>query len=554
MRERLLCPFAFLLLLLALIVVPTDVVAIEGAIYIRADGSVEGTAAIRRDGNVYTFTDNVYGSIVVEKDNVVVDGAGYTLQGTGNETGIQITSGENVTIKNLNIKSFGKGIALEDSSKCTIVGNNMVYNNWGIKLYNASGNIISENQITENIPIEGLFGGGIFIRGFSNRVYGNYIADNENGVILYNDYGCTSSNTISENYITNNDVGIRFYDGYGGTSNNDIFENYIANNGVGMYIDKIPWGGGVSNNSICRNSFVGNTRQVYDIYWDDKLFIPRSVNSWDNGTTGNYWSDYTGKDADGDGIGDTPYIIDENNRDNYPLMRNLIPPLETTPPTISVISPESKAYATSNISLTVVLSEPALWIGYSLNGQDNVTVAGNTTLTGLLDGNYSLTVYAKDAFENAAASETIHFIVDTIPPTVTLLSPQNQTYTSTNIPLTFTINERASWIGYSLDGQDNVTITEDTVLTGLPNGEHNLTVYAADLAGNTGASEAVYFNVEVPEPFPAALVIASTVTVAVVGVSILFYFKKIKEKPNRSRKLRPLSSVIFMNFAFLQNK
>ncbi|MEM2099569.1 MAG: NosD domain-containing protein [Candidatus Bathyarchaeia archaeon] len=512
--------------------VPTDVVAIEGAIYIRADGSVEGTAAIRRDGNVYTFTGNVYGAIVVEKDNVVVDGAGYTLQGTGNETGIQITSGENVTIKNLNIKSFGKGIALEDSSKCTIVGNNMVYNNWGIKLYNASGNIISENQITENIPIEGLFNGGIFICGFSNRVYGNYIANNENGVILYNDYGGTSSNTISENYITNNDVGIRFYDGYGGTSNNDIFENYIANNGVGMYIDKIPWGGGVSNNSICRNSFVGNTRQAYDIYWDDKLFIPRSVNSWDNGTTGNYWSDYTGKDADGDGIGDTPYIIDENNRDNYPLMRNLIPPLETTPPTISVISPESKAYATSNISLTVVLSEPALWIGYSLNGQDNITVAGNTTLTGLLDGNYSLTVYAKDAFENAAASETVRFIVDTIPPTVTLLSPQNQTYTSTNIPLTFTVNELASWIGYSLDGQDNVTITGNTVLTGLPNGEHNVAVYAADLAGNTATSETVYFNVEVPEPFPTALVATAAVivTVAVVGVSILFYFKKTKGK------------------------
>lgn len=169
MRERLLCPFAFLLLLLALIVVPTDVVAIEGAIYIRADGSVKGTAAIRRDGNVYTFTGNVYGAIVVEKDNVVVDGAGYTLQGTGNETGIQITSGENVTIKNLNIKSFGKGIVLEDSSKCTIVGNNMVYNNWGIKLYNASGNIISENQITENIPIEGLFGGGIFICDFQTE-------------------------------------------------------------------------------------------------------------------------------------------------------------------------------------------------------------------------------------------------------------------------------------------------------------------------------------------------------------------------------------------------
>jgi len=301
----------------------------DGTIYIRADGNVEGTAAIRREGNVYTFTGNIYGSIVVEKDNVMIDGAGHTLQGTGNETGIQITSGENMTIKNLNIKLFGIGIALEDSSKCTIVGNNMVYNNWGIKLYNASGNTISENQITENIPIEGLFDGGIFICGSSNRVYGNYIADNENGVILYNDYGGTSNNTISENYITNNDVGIRFYDGYGGTSNNSIFENYITNNGVGIYIDKIPWEGGVSNNSICRNSFMGNARQVYDFYWDDKLFIRKSVNSWDDGAAGNYWSDYDGEDADGDGIGDTPYIIDENNRDNYPLMVPLVTPQPT---------------------------------------------------------------------------------------------------------------------------------------------------------------------------------------------------------------------------------
>jgi len=45
-----------------------------------------------------------------------------------------------------------------------------------------------------------------------------------------------------------------------------------------------------------------------------------SKNIWDNGWEGNYWSDYTGKDRNGDEIGDTPYVIDENNRDNYPIM------------------------------------------------------------------------------------------------------------------------------------------------------------------------------------------------------------------------------------------
>ena len=42
--------------------------------------------------------------------------------------------------------------------------------------------------------------------------------------------------------------------------------------------------------------------------------------TWNKGTKGNFWDNYTGIDNNGDGIGDTPYIIDENNQDNYPLM------------------------------------------------------------------------------------------------------------------------------------------------------------------------------------------------------------------------------------------
>jgi len=93
------------------------------------------------------------------------------------------------------------------------------------------------------------------------------------------------------------------------------------------------------------------------------------------------------------------------------------------------------------------------------------------------------------------------------PPLITVLSPENKTYTSTFIPLTFTVNEATSWIGYSLDNQANVTVTVNITLSGLPEGAHSVTVYANDTAGNIGASETVYFTVALPYSPTAAFTI-----------------------------------------------
>jgi nitrous oxidase accessory protein NosD len=65
------------------------------------------------------------------------------------------------------------------------------------------------------------------------------------------------------------------------------------------------------------NNFFNNTENV-EKYITDLQEFPTNI--WDNGTIGNYWSDYEGLDSDEDGIGDTPYIINENNQDNHPLM------------------------------------------------------------------------------------------------------------------------------------------------------------------------------------------------------------------------------------------
>jgi hypothetical protein len=70
-----------------------------------------------------------------------------------------------------------------------------------------------------------------------------------------------------------------------------------------------------------------------------------------------------------------------------------------------------------------------------------------------------------------------------------------------------------------------VTIAGNTTLTGLSYGSHKLTVYATDTAGNTGASETVYFRIE---PFPTTLVAVAVMLAAVVGTSLLLYFRKAK--------------------------
>src|SRR3990170_8806158 len=63
-----------------------------GSVYIADDGSVVGTNTIQRNGNIYTLTANISGGIQVQKSNILIDGAGYTVQGNGNGTGIDLTN------------------------------------------------------------------------------------------------------------------------------------------------------------------------------------------------------------------------------------------------------------------------------------------------------------------------------------------------------------------------------------------------------------------------------------------------------------------------------
>jgi hypothetical protein len=111
-----------------------------------------------------------------------------------------------------------------------------------------------------------------------------------------------------------------------------------------------------------------------------------------------------------------------------------------------------------------------------------------------------------------------------IPPVVSVFSPENTNYTSNSVTLAFAVNKPAVWMGYSLDGQGNVTITGNTTLSGVTSGLHSLTVYAKDTFENIGASKTVAFGMT--EPFPTMLVAAVAVAVAVISVGVLVFRKR----------------------------
>lgn len=313
MKRKAVSGIGLTLLLIGMLTLAFNIQSVKasGTIYIKADGSVDPPdAPIYTGDNVtYTLTDNISDEIVVERDHITIDGAGYTLQGAGAylSEGIKLWGRSNITIKNVEVINFYYGIFLVYSSNNTLTGNTALNNKDGIRLYR-SGN---------------------------NNLAGNIASNNEwSGIFL----DISSDNVLTDNTVSNNDDGINLWD-----SSNNIFAGNIAssNNRYGIWV-RTP--NTPSNNVLTGNTAFNNTFGVYLGYSSNNVIFHNNIinntfqagstngyaNTWDDGypSGGNYWSDYadvdlySGSNQDilgSDGIWDNPYVINVDNQDNYPL-------------------------------------------------------------------------------------------------------------------------------------------------------------------------------------------------------------------------------------------
>jgi parallel beta-helix repeat protein len=387
-------------------------------------------------------------------NNVVI--SGFTVQNSGvgiYNGGIRVFYHANVVIENNNLARNFVGVWLFGASNCTVDGNIVEHSDTGIRVDYSSNSIISGNSVTNNtygITVDWSscitvyrnnvtncdYFGVSFYQTNDSCVENNLVVDAQNGISL----GSSSNNTIEINNVTNSNLGIwvdsssnntisgnnvssNSYIGirldYSSTNKNVISNNIVSNNNYGIFLAS-----SANSNTVFGNDIVNNNYGIYLSGTADNMFFHNNIvdnilqvvsydstNLWDDGypSGGNYWSDYTGVDVKScpnqdlpgsDGIGDTPYVIDPNNVDHYPLMNpHGSPPPTTYALTITVTvggttnpAPGTYGYTTNQTVQVTAIPYANVTLPYQLDHWelDNIDVGSANPYNVSMDTNHML--------------------------------------------------------------------------------------------------------------------------------------------------------------------
>jgi len=453
--------------------------------------------------NIWGFSIPEYNSHTITTDNSVNGKPTYYYKDSANLDIDGISVGQlivvnysNVSVANLDIGDIDTGLEFAYVTGLTVAGCNITpISGYGIYLryvYNVS--------ITDNNISNGNF--GIYLRYADNCTFANNIVLSHyyRGMELYY---CTNANITGNNISNTVNEGIWYEDNWRNL-NSSITYNTFYNNSLGVFLDKCL------DVHAHHNNFINNTAQALDNVG--------SQNDWDDGypSGGNYWNDYSGWDnfsgpgqniSGSDGIGDTPYIIDVDSQDDYPLMG----PFNTAPNASFEILPSIGNLTTAfivNASSCSDAEDPTEDLEIRLDWEDNGSwdTSWSTNKTAQYQysapGNYTVRLEVKDTHGLSDDTTRPVSVVEDPPITVAELSGTAGNGVWFVSAVIITLNATDDWSGinwtyYAIDGGSWQQYS--TPFEIVDDGNHTLDFYSQDLDDNTETERSIEIKIDTDE-------------------------------------------------------